>query len=213
MARWAPAKRDTLREVAGEFLQHYGRGRVIVAVTGGPASGAVPFAHDLAAVLRDDHRTAIVADIADFGRPHGEPVTGEGALHGYGTGLDVLALRRTLIDPFRLGGSTGFQTAVIDPSRNAAVDSEWVTAGPDAVLLVAGPFLLRPELRGIWNFSIWLDLPLVQPYADAGMPTPPLTDADEEWDVAQRDDPRGAASALVDGRDPEHPRRIFADSC
>ena len=35
--------------------------------------------------------------------------------------------------------------------------ARWRTAGRDAVLLVDGPFALRPELRGAWSTSIRLD--------------------------------------------------------
>ena len=42
-----------LRALADEILQHYGRGRMIVAIDGPWRSGKTRFADDLAAVLAD----------------------------------------------------------------------------------------------------------------------------------------------------------------
>lgn len=57
MARWAPAKQDTLDHLAAEITHNYSRGRVIVAVDGASVDGTSAFADDLAAALgrgRDD---------------------------------------------------------------------------------------------------------------------------------------------------------------
>lgn len=53
MARWQPAKHDTLSELAGEITHNYPRGGVLVAVDGGRPEGTTAFADDLAEVLRE----------------------------------------------------------------------------------------------------------------------------------------------------------------
>jgi uridine kinase len=58
----------------------------------------------------------------------------------------------------------------------------------DAVLIVDGQSLLEAGLKGLWNFSVRLDSR-----------------------IASSD--RAEATAIVNVDDPEHPRRVFADSC
>ena len=53
---------------------------------------------------------------------------------------DYATFRRVLIDPFRDGtqtsGATGFQLAAFDVARDSVIESQWVTAPRDAVLVV-----------------------------------------------------------------------------
>jgi uridine kinase len=85
---------------------------------------------------------------------------------------------------------------------------KWMSAGPDAVLVVDGVFLLRQELAGLWNYSIWLSTPLLESEVaelarDAAADDAYLRDAN----------PSEKATTIIDNQDPEHPRRVFADSC
>ena len=77
------------------------------------------------------------------------------------------------------------------------------------VLLIAGFGLLRPDLRGSWTYTIWLDVS--REVADARATAPDDTaDRDHYWSEIR---PRAAASAIIDTTDLEHPRRVFADFC
>ncbi|KZX20549.1 hypothetical protein [Rathayibacter tanaceti] len=199
MTRWAPQKADVLDALAAEVLHNYGRGRVAVGVDGDDPAVSGVFALELAEALRRAGHDAIVAHLADFHRPRLErddPSVPE-EQRAYSGRYDYELLRRVLLDPFRLGGSTGFVLAGFDSVRDEARQACWRTAGQDAVLLVDGEFALRPELRGAWSTSIRLDTQ-----------EPPV-------DAAYRasTDPRRLATILVDIRDPEQPRRLFADSC
>ena len=113
-------------------------------------------------------------------------------------GFDESALRRALVEPFRMGGSAAFVTSVFDPSRDAWVEPKWLTGPVDAILVIDGRFVLRERLSDLWDYRIALD----------GEPV----DAADVLAYAERD-PRLEASAVVDDRDPEHPRRRFLDSC
>ncbi len=87
------------------------------------------------------------------------------------------------------GDLDALRSSVLTPFR---------AADGDAVLLVDGRFLLEESARGAWNTAVWLN----------GAP------ADEEGErYVARVDPRWAAHAIYDVRDPETPRRIFADAC
>jgi uridine kinase len=195
MARWAPQKKDTMEALASEILHNYGHGRAIIAVDGRSGSGMHQFGEDLAAALKGGSHAVFQASIDDFRRPRALRAGGL-----YTDGYDYSLLRRVLIDPFRTAGSTGFALTGFDADRDEPVfQPKWKSAGADAVLIVDGVFLNRPELSGIWNYSIWLEDPSIE----------------DEFDTAYltAENPSSRATAIYDNSDPEHPRRIFADSC
>jgi uridine kinase len=78
------------------------------------------------------------------------------------------------------------------------------------VLVVDGPFLLRPELLGLWNSTICLFAPADEAFERAG--TPEVRRKAQRL-YLHRVQPRTKAIANVDNSDPEHPRRTFSDSC
>ncbi|MCC4249117.1 MULTISPECIES: hypothetical protein [Microbacterium] len=99
-------------------------------------------------------------------------------------------VRQHLISPFRAGES--FDGG--DPA-------------PDhAVLVVDGRFLHAAGLRGLWNWSVWLEAnPVI------GAPRPELPDAEKRYLRESR--PRAAASVIVENSDPAHPVQVFGDFC
>ncbi|MFF1877668.1 uridine kinase [Leifsonia sp. NPDC058230] len=213
-----------LRELVGEIAHNYGRGRAIVAVDGIDGAGKSAFADDLAAVFREAGHDAYRASMEDFHRPRADRWREgrESPESFYRDSFDYGTFRRVLIDPFRMAGSTGFQTAAFDVRRDAPIESRWQTAPADAVLIVDGVFLLRPELVGIWNFSVLLDVPWDEAYARLAARDGVDPDPDALSNARYREgqelyyaeaNPRPWASAVVDNADPERPKRVFADSC
>ncbi|MET1044926.1 MAG: uridine kinase [Microbacteriaceae bacterium] len=221
MVTWALAKRDTLDGLAAEILHNYGKGRAIVAIDGIEGAGTTPFADDLAAAFKRAGHPAFRASISDFQRPRADRyLRGQDSAEGYYRDtFDYSVFRRVLIEPFRMGGSTGFVTSAFDTARDTQVEPKWLSGPADAILIVDGIFLNRPELRGLWNYSVWLEVP--QDVAEQR-----LLDAATDGSSAIGDRERGGmqlyradakpterAMALIDNSDPEHPQRIFADSC
>jgi uridine kinase len=213
-----------LRELVTQIARNYGRGRTIVAVDGIDGAGKTAFADDLAAVFREAGHDTFRASMENFHRPRADRwrLGRESPETFYRDSFDYGTFRRVLIDPFRLAGSTGFQTAAFDVRRDAPIESRWLTAQADAVLIVDGVFLLRPELRGIWNYSILLEVPWDEAYARLAARDGVDPDPDALSNARYREgqelyyaeaDPRLWASAQVDNANPERPRRIFADSC
>jgi len=200
MARWAPQRRDTIRALADELLQNYSHGRILVGIDGADDAGKTVFADDLATELRSRGHEAFRASMDDFHRPRAlRDAQGRDLADGfYEDSFDYSAFRRVLLGPFRLAGSTGFQLRFFDLKRDVPFDADWTTGPADAFLIVDGLFLLRPELAGIWNFSVWLDAP---------------TDGLGQERYQREVSPRTAASAIIDNTDYDHPRRLFADSC
>ena len=168
------------------------------------------------------------ASIDGFHRPRAERYArGDQSPEGfYRDSFDYSLFRRVLIEPFREGmqtrGTTGFQLSAFDVVRDAPVESRWVTAPENAVLIVDGIFLHRPELRGLWDWSVWLEVPLDVTYArmaqrDGSDPDPggavqrPVRRGPAA--VPARGEPQAAASAIIDNTDPAHPSRVYQDFC
>jgi len=223
VAHWAPAKNDTLEAIAREILHNYRRGRSIIAVDGIRGSGTAEFADALADALREHGTTrdggpveVVRASIEAFRHPP-EQTDAEGVQSGAPSlpgGYDYEAFRRLLVDPFRSGGGT-FVVAP-GPAGGGTGSPERRIAAPDALLLVDGVFLHRSEVRGIWNFSLWIQVPreLADERAEGPGTATEAERRNRDRDLYWRDaDPRSAATAIVDNTDEEHPRRVFADSC
>jgi len=215
MTKWAPERKDTIAALADEILHNYGRGRVVVAIDGPDGASTGDFADDVATALRSAGHSAFRASITDFQRPRAERETrGADSAEGYyRDSFDYSVLRRVLIEPFRLGGSTAFVTAAFDASRDAQIEPKWLTAPDDSILIVDGVFLNRPEIAGLWNYSVWVD---VTRENTAGADT---TEAEADRQNAAQAlyrkevGPRTRATAIIDNTDNLHPRRSFADSC
>jgi uridine kinase len=213
-----------LRGLRQEVRQHYRAGRVVLGVDGAEGAGTEGFADGLAEVFAEDGAAVYRASLAGFRRPRDERVA-SGHRPGDGddpAAFDLSTLRRVLIDPFRIGGGTGFQLEAFDTVRDAPAEAQWTTAPRDAVLIVDGPFLLGPALRGVWHWTVWLEVPPA--IAFARLASGGGVDADPEAasnarrrDVQRRyvreSAPRAAASAIVENSDPAHPVRVFGDFC
>ena len=209
MARWAPLRHDVIDALAEEILHNYGHGRVIVAIDGQDTAASDSFGADLVALLKKRGHSAFLARLDDFAAPRDrrEARGADSAEGRYRDTYDYSALRRVLIEPFRMGGSTGFVAAHYDRSRERQILAKWLTAPEDAILVLTGEFLQRPELHGLWNFTVWLEGDATSAeQADA------RTIAARKL-YAKEVRARESATAIIDNADPEHPLRVFADSC
>jgi uridine kinase len=169
---------------AQEILHNYGRGRAVVAVDAGVGGG--DFAAALVEAMQRAGHSVVSASIDDFVSTPSTPSIPSDAQEAgrlyFAERYDYARFRRDLIDPFRRGDS----------------------GGADEVLVVFGPFLSRAELRGVFNYTIFLETPVLAPDESTQRALDLYTG------VAG---PRFAATAIVDTTDPEVPRRVFADSC
>ena len=209
MARWVPQKKDTLAVLAGEILHNYGQGRTIVAVDGRHGAGQSAFADDLADVLRPQTDKVFRASIDSFFRPRFDRDRIDDPQAYFDGAYDYSLFRRVLVDPYRVGGSTGFVLQGFDVERDQPVfQAKWQSAGDDAILIVDGVFLQRKELAGLWNHTVWLATPLIEA---AGGLDALRVGADELY--LKKVSPSERATAIFNNQHPEHPRREFADSC
>ncbi len=63
------------------------------------------------------------------------------------------------MDPLGPGGSRLYRRAVFDHRTDSDVLAPIETAADDAILLLDGIFLHRPEVLGYWDLSLFLDAP------------------------------------------------------
>jgi uridine kinase len=217
-------RRELLESLVREFAHNYGKGRTLFGVDGPDAAGKTTFADELAVAFTRAGFHAVRATMDDFHRPRAlryraGRYSGEGY---YRDAYDFALFRRVLAEPFREGGSTGFQLRGFDLARDVPFESEWTTAPADAVLIVDGHFLQGSALRGLWNYVLWLDADREVRFArtverDGADPDPDAPSNRRYLDahrLYQRDvHPNTAANAIVDNTDPARPVRRYADYC
>lgn len=132
-----------------------------VAIDGVDGSGKTTLADELVDPIRRLGREVIRASVDGFHhRQAVRYVRGHDSPEGYfGASFNYAALRRELLEPLGPTGDRRFRTAVFDYRSDRSVEAPLRLAREDAVLLFDGVFLLRPELDGLWDVTLWLDVP------------------------------------------------------
>lgn len=209
---------EFLRSLAGEIMHNYGRGRTIIAIDAADTAERVDFAGHLAEVLEENDRRVFRASMRFFERPQTDQDASEPdrELRRYRSGSDDSALRRVLVEPFRLGGSAGFVLSHRDPDTGAWIQPSWHTAPQDAVLILDGDFMNRPEVHDLWSYSVLLESAQSaqseqsEQSAELGESAAPSAAA-----AAYRAEvsPRDVVTAVIDNTDPAAPTRRFLDRC
>ncbi|MDQ1122767.1 hypothetical protein [Microbacterium trichothecenolyticum] len=165
-----------------------------------PENAVRDLQRSLRALMRQNNRAGrvvVAIDALDQGAAREFANGFEEAISDEGTAVFRASLadgapeaRERFIAPFRAGEEFG--AGFVAPS--------------DAVLVVDGRFLHSPEVRGLWNFSVWLEN-----NPPIGAPRPELADAEKHYLRTAR--PRAAASVIVENSDPAHPVQVFGDFC
>lgn len=212
------ARRALLEQFTADLLAVHPRGRIIVAIDGVDGAGKTVFADAWSDVLRERGAHVLRATIDDFLRPKNERYArGRDSAEGYyRDSHDLAALRAALVEPFR-SGADSVALQVFDGAHDEPLEVRERSIPADAYLLLDGIFLHRPETRGLFHRSVWLDVPLEVQQAR-------LRARDGEHSLAPRytegqllylkeANPRRAATVIVDNADAEHPRQVFDDFC
>ncbi|QHT55981.1 uridine kinase [Cellulomonas sp. H30R-01] len=157
--------------------------RAVVAVDGPGASGKSTVTALLAA--RVTGRPVIVLHADDFLHPpHVRHARGRHSPEGFWLdAYDYAAFTTDALAPLRPGGDGLVRTTAVGGAPDRASRPDRLQAALDALVLVDGTFLHRDELVGLWDWSVYLDVPL---------------------DVA------GARMALRDGLAGDEARRLLA---
>jgi uridine kinase len=152
------ARSTALAPLADRISAVQRRHPVRVAIDGPDLAGKTTLAEELAKAVRDRGRTVIRASVDGFHRPRRDRYRrGRESPEGYYLdSFDTAQLRRVLLEPLGPDGSRSVRTAIFDHRADRPVDTAPEEAPIDAVLLVDGLFLLRPELRDQWDFSVFV---------------------------------------------------------
>jgi uridine kinase len=133
-----------------------------VAIDGLTAAGKTTLVDELVPAIARRGRPVIRASIDDFHRPRAERYQ-RGLLSPEGYYLDSFdypAVRAVLLLPLGPGGSRRYRSAFFDSWTESPIEAPEQEAPPDAVLLVDGVFLFRPELDDLWDVRIFVDAKL-----------------------------------------------------
>ena len=130
--------------------------RVLVAVDGPDAAGKTTLARAVADRLR---RPAVCVCVDRWHHPREVRLRrGDESAQGYYLdAFDHVGLLAQCLQPFASGAQT-VRTARFDHLADREVE-EHQQVPHDAALLVEGVFLLRPELRALWDLRIYLHVP------------------------------------------------------
>lgn len=129
-----------------------------VAIDGPDAAGKTTLADELAVALRERDREVIRASVDGFHRSRVERHRrGPDSPAGYYEDtFDYDALNAWLLDPLGPGGNRAYRTAVFDFHADEPLEEPLARASERSVLIVDGVFLLRPELRDVWDFTVFV---------------------------------------------------------
>ena len=130
-----------------------------VAIDGVDAAGKTTLAEDMSPLIESRGRPVIRASVDGFHNPRMVRYQrGENSPEGYYLdSFDNDAILQKVLIPLGPGGNRKYHPRVFDFRLDIPTHESWREAPVDAILLFDGVFLLRPELREYWDFSIFVD--------------------------------------------------------
>ena len=131
---------------------------VRLAIDGRLGSGKTMLADELAALLSARRRPVIRTSIDGFHRPKAQRYArGRTSPEGYYyDARDLQAVMRLLLAPLGPGGDRHYRVASFDLENDRPMDQEATLAPANAILIVDGTFLQRPELAGGFDVAIYV---------------------------------------------------------
>jgi uridine kinase len=132
-----------------------------VGIDGRSCAGKTTLADALADRLEAVGRVCLRATLEDFHRPgheQREKASGFTPAEYLREGYDYAKIRELLLDPFGPKGNRRCRLDYWNSHADEPFPEDWQDIQQDAILLVDGVFLHTPELRGQWDFTIWLDI-------------------------------------------------------
>lgn len=175
------ARRAVLRRLLTAICEVRPGHRAIVAVDGLDGAGKTVLAEELVGLARADKSARQIASVSIDGFHYPRAVRyaqGRGPESFYRDSYDYTAFERAVVTPFRQG--TAIIPAVWDVDADEPESPEGLDLPEDCVLLVDGIFLHRPELREIWDASIWVEVPFEVSVPRGNQRFPHLGDSDPE---------------------------------
>jgi uridine kinase len=225
MTAMGAARAETLERLAAALVVVAHPSPLLVAIDGRTAAGKTTLADELVAPIERLGRPTIRIGIDDFHLPRAErrqrgcdlPAWQSYYLHAF----DYPAIRAALL-PLRPSGDRWYRRARFDLLHDTPIVEQPRLAPADAVVLVDGVFLYRPELDDLWNMRLFVDVDAADTLrrgpprdvawhgaVDAAIPAYENRYIPGEEHYLALIDPRGRADIIVDNRDPANPKLFF----
>lgn len=216
-----PERSRCLETLARLILRLHRPHPVRVAIDGPDAAGKTILADELALVIERSGRPVIRASVDGFHRRLAQRMArGPESPEGYfQDSFDYPTLRAALLDPLGPGGSREFRRRTFDFRIDEPVEAPTEVAPANAVLVFDGVFLLRGELIGLWDFSVFVAVPFAETQRRAALRDLALFGNEEEvlhryavrYVPSQQlyygqAHPQEKANVVVDNEDPDRPR-------
>ncbi|MGB7051468.1 MAG: hypothetical protein WBG41_07870 [Acidimicrobiales bacterium] len=130
-----------------------------VAVDGITAAGKSTLVAEVGVVVDQIGRPVIALSMDDFHRPRADRYRRgrRSAVGYYEDAYDFAAFVDHVLVPLGPGGNRRYRRRVHDLDTDEVVDDEPMEAKGDAVVLVDGSFLQRPELDPHWDYRIFMN--------------------------------------------------------
>lgn len=215
---------ECLAEIAKRIIALSPGHPVRVAVDGRTASGKSTLGDNLAALIVALGRPVIRSSIDGFHRTAAERhKRGRFSAEGYyRDARDLKAVRELLLGPLGPGGDLRYATASFDLAADTPLSTDLRQAEPEAVLVFDGTFVQRRELRTMFDFVLFVDVPEAVARARAiARESAAGTDAAVAAELYDRRyapafdlyctemDPVASADAVLDNRDFDRPALRF----
>lgn len=132
--------------------------RALVALDGFDGVGKSHLAAELVSMAGSHDRPILSLTIDRFHYPRAQRIAaGRDAAGFYRGSYRYDEFRRCVLDPVRDG--TPITPAIWDVAKDEPISAETVTVLTDAVVIVDGIFLQRPELTDAWDATVWVGAP------------------------------------------------------
>jgi len=187
----------------------------MIALDGFDGVGKSQLARELLGRAGPRTRPVISVSIDGFHRPKAERrAAGRGPEGFYRGSYRYDAFRALVVHAVRAGRP--IVPAIWDVDLDQAVHVDRVAVPSDAIVLVDGIFLQRPELADVWDATVWVDAPFEVTVPRGNARFPGVHDPDPEASVNQRyvggqrlylaeADPRARSTWVFDNTDLERP--------
>lgn len=154
----SPSRRILLSTLANRIMGIKRPHPVRVAVNGIDAAGKSYFADELAEFIQPSGRQVIRASIDGFHNPKSlRYLRGDDSPEGfYYDSFDNTKFIGVLLQPLGPGGDCQYRPQLFDHESDTEVHSPLKVAHMDAILIVDGIFLFRPELNNQWDYRVYL---------------------------------------------------------
>lgn len=161
MSTEGDARGEVLSRLVSLIKHRLTRGSLRVAIDGIDAAGKTTLADELAVLLGDEGCAVLRASIDGFHHPASvRHLRGDlqPAQSYYEDSFDYQALRGLLLDPLGPDGDHLVRNRVFDFRIDQSVEESPIRVRPRTALLFDGVFLLRPELEGCWDLSVFVQV-------------------------------------------------------